>query len=190
MEELFQFLYSIYPMSPELQTHLRTVLKQKTLAKKEFLLKAGRICENVYFVKKGLVRCFYTKDGIDVCSWFMKEGDVVFAVKSFYEQTPSYEAIQALEDCILYYISHKELQNIYKNYIEFNVQRGELTEKYYKLSEERSFSMRMHKSHERYSYLLSNHLELVRRVPLKYIASYIGVSIATMNRLRASAKSK
>jgi CRP-like cAMP-binding protein len=184
MEELLQFLNSVYPLSPALEDHLRKILKYKEIKSKEYLLKAGHISERVCFITKGLLRCYYEKGDHEVCSWFMREGDVIFAVKSFYSQTPSYESIQALENCELYYITYNELQHIYKTYIEFNVHRGVLTEKYYLLSEERSASMRLHKSPERYQYLLDYHPELVRRVHVKYIASYIGVSLPTMTRLK------
>src|SRR5690349_9583032 len=114
MEELLQFLNSIFPMSTELEEHLRGILKYREIPKKGYLLKAGHTCKTVCFIKKGLLRCFYEKGDTEVCSWFMRDGDVIFAVKSFYSQTPSYESIQALENCELYYITYQELQHIYK----------------------------------------------------------------------------
>jgi len=188
MEELLENLNSIYPLSKELVQHLSTILKVLELSKKDYLLKAGRVCENVYFIKKGLVRCFYVKDDLEVCSWFMKEGDVIFSVKSFYTQTPSYESIQILEDSIFYYISYKELQHIYNTFLEFNYIRGVLTERYYLLSEERSYSIRMQRAYERYQYLKNNHNELLRRVSSRYIASYIGITEETLSRIRSGKK--
>ena len=129
MKLLLDYLNSIYAMSPALIEHLGNVLKYTEVPKKDYLLKAGRICENVWFIEKGLARCFYTKDDEDISSWFMKEGDVIFSVKSFYKQEPSYESIQMLEDSSLFYITYKELQYIYINFLEFNYIRGVLTEK-------------------------------------------------------------
>lgn len=186
METLIKFLHAVYPMSKELEEHLRSILKYKTIRKREFLLKPGRICENVYFIENGLFRCFYIKEDGEVCNWFMREGDVMFAVKSFYSQTPSYEAIQALEDCDVYYITYRELQHIYRHFIEFNVHRGMLTEKYYLLSEDRSFSMRYNRSFDRYKFFKENYSDLISRLSSKDIASYIGVSRATMTRLRSN----
>ena len=104
----------------------------------------------------------------DISSWFMKEGDVIFAVKSFYKQEVSYENIQMLEDSSLYYITYDELQYIYDNFLEFNYIRGVLTEKYYMLSDERTYSIRMQKANERYAYLTENHPDLTQRVPAKF----------------------
>ena len=101
MDTLIDFLHSVYPLSTELKEHLAKILKKKELKKKELLLSAGSICRNVYFVSQGLLRCYYLEDG-EVCKWFMKEGDVVYSVRSFLTQTASNEYIQALENCQLY----------------------------------------------------------------------------------------
>ena len=184
MELLINFLHAVHPMSDALEEHLRAILKIRSLRKNEFLLKAGHICSNVYFIEKGLFRCYHLRKGNDVCNWFMKEGDVMFAVKSFYTQSISQETIQALENCIVYYVSYWQLQHIYKRFIEFNVHRGILTEKYYLQSEERNFALREYKSKDRYRFFKNKHPELMPRLSSKDIASHIGVSQATMTRLR------
>src|ERR1700733_3681679 len=114
MEEMFEFLDSITPLSTELHTHLQSILKNRLLFKKEFLLKAGQVCRNIYFISKGIVRCYYIKDEAEVCSWFMKEMDVVISIESFYRQVPANEFVQALEETELHYISYEELQYIYR----------------------------------------------------------------------------
>ena len=88
-------------MSDELKRHLSVTLKEKHLAKKDYLLKAGHVSRAICFIAKGLLRCFYIKENHEVSSWFMKEGDVIVSVESFFQQKASYEAIQALEDCLV-----------------------------------------------------------------------------------------
>lgn len=176
MERVIQYLNRIYPMSAGLISHLEGILKTKSLQKRDYLLRAGHICRNINFIQQGLLRCFYIKGDTEVCSWFMKEGDVIISVESFYGQKSSYESIQALEDCVLYYIDYNELQHIYTYFPEFNFIGRLLTEKYYGLSEQRLYSMRMQRAQERYDHLMENHSELILRVPAKYIASYLGLS--------------
>jgi len=131
MKELLSYLESIYPMTDGLKQHLATILKEKELCKKSYLLKAGHVSRNIYFIGHGLIRCFYIKDDHEVSSWFMKEGDVIVSVESFFSQKQSYESIQALEDCILYYITYDELQFVYNHFPEFNFIGRVLVEKYY-----------------------------------------------------------
>lgn len=184
MEQLLNFLSSVYPLSEALKDYLVTHLRQRFILRKEFLLKAGHICKHIYFIESGLLRCFYNKDDTDVSSWFMKEGDVIISVESFFDQKPSYESIQALEDTLVHYISFQELEHIYHHFLEFNFVGRILVQNYYKLSEQRLFSMRLQTAVERYHFLLENFPELVRRVPTGDIASYLGVSRETLSRIK------
>jgi CRP/FNR family transcriptional regulator, anaerobic regulatory protein len=184
MEALLHCLEIIHPLSDECKEKLFYVVKQKDLSKKELLLKAGHICQHIYFIQRGLLRCFYYRCDVEICSWFMREGDVIVSVESFFKQTVSYESIQALEDCELYYIGYKELQEIYHSFPEFNFIARVLTEKYYCLSEQRLYSIRMMRAIERYEYLLEHHPELVLRVPAKYLASYLGITPEMLSKIK------
>ncbi len=184
MEELIKFLGSVHPLSESLIDFLHRNLKARNLKKKDFLLKQGHVCRDVCFINKGLLRCFYFIEDKDVSSWFMKEGDVIFSVGSFFNQTPSNESIQALEDTLLFYISFNELQFIYNNFSEFNFIGRVLTEKYYTMSEQRLYSMRMQKSTDRYAYLMNHYPDLILRVPSKFLASYLGVTDVTLSNIK------
>ena|ERR1022692_4052801 len=110
MKELIAYLNSIFPLSDAAMEFLAENLKRLEIPKRKLILKKGHVCHNIYFVEKGLLRCFYTKNDKEINSWFMKELDVIFSVESFLNQTPSYENIQTLEDSILHYITYAELQ--------------------------------------------------------------------------------
>lgn len=178
-------LNAIHPISTGLLDYLQLTLKERTLKKKSYLLKKGAVCSNISFIENGLLRCFYEKDDKEVSTWFMKENDIIISVESFFRQTKSIESIQALEETVLYSISYNELQYIYRQFPEFNFIARVLTEKYYTLSEQRLYSIRMQRSHERYQYLLDHFPELIQRVPAKYLASYLGITEETLSRIRS-----
>jgi CRP/FNR family transcriptional regulator, anaerobic regulatory protein len=184
MERLLQYLESIHALSDECKERLFSVLKSKELSRKDLLLRAGHICQHIYFIQKGLLRCFYYRNDVEISSWFMREGDVVVSVESFFGQKTSYESIQVLEDCELYYVSYKELQEIYHQFPEFNFIARVLTEKYYCLSEQRLYSIRMMRASERYEYLLEHHPEILLRVPGKHIASYLGITPEMLSKIK------
>ncbi len=184
MDKFLQSLNLIYPLSPDLHEHLLDKLKLVILPKKGFLLKEGRICKNIYFINKGLARCFYIKEDKEVSSWFMKEGDLIISVESYFKQQPSYENIQAIEECELFSLSYEELHVIYHNFPEFNFIARVLTEKYYTLSEQRLFSLRMQRASERYALLMNHFPEIIQRVPSTFIASYLGITLETLSRIK------
>jgi CRP/FNR family transcriptional regulator, anaerobic regulatory protein len=185
MEELLHLLNSTYLMTSGLQAHLYSILKVRELQKKDFLLKAGQVSNTVHFIHQGLLRCFYVKGDHEVSSWFMKEGDVIFSIESFYDQVPSYESIQALEDCLLYYITFDELEYIYNTYAEFNYIGRVLTIKYHKLWARQLYSIRMRSAEERFEWLFDNHPELLLRVPAKHLASYLDITEVTLSKIKS-----
>lgn len=185
MEAFINYLNTIHPLTGEGISTFCRFLNVKEVKKKAFLLKAGHVCQHAYFIEQGLLRCYYLKGDHEVCSWFMKEGDFIISTESFFLQKSSHEYIQALEDSVLYYMHYKDLQTIYKQHPEFNFIGRVLTEKYYMLSEQRSYSLRMQRSQERYDYLLEHQPELLLRVPAKYLSSYLGITEVTMSKVKA-----
>jgi CRP/FNR family transcriptional regulator, anaerobic regulatory protein len=184
MNIVLDYLQSIHPLPEALKDHLQNILKRKEFSRKERVLKEGQVCRNVYFIEKGLFRCYSIKNGAEICSWFMKEQDVCIAVESFLRQQPSQEFIEAMEDSTVHFITYEELQHIYRNFPEFNFTGRVLTEQYYMLSEQRSSSMRLQRSHERFAWLSERFPELLQRVPAKHIASYLGITEVTLSVIR------
>src|ERR1700754_1035903 len=116
LEDLIAYLCSLHPFSlPEaLQERLRKIVKVKIIKKKEFLLSSGEICRDIYFIKRGLLRCYYHNEkGEEVTGWIFGEKKTVVGVLSFYTQSPGFEYIHALEDTEVFYISYEELVAIY-----------------------------------------------------------------------------
>jgi CRP/FNR family transcriptional regulator, anaerobic regulatory protein len=183
IENVLSALQKIIPFSMELQEALLSTLKSKTFKKKDYLLTEGKVCNHIYFIESGMVRSFYLKDGKEICSWFMKEGDVIISVRSFFSRTPSNEYLQALENTMVHYVHYNELNEIYQRFPEFNIVGRILTEKYYQLSEERLYSMRKQSASERFEFLLKYHPEISQRVPRGHIASYLGVTLETLSRI-------
>jgi CRP-like cAMP-binding protein len=176
MERLLSFLDAVYPLGDELSSHLLEHVQYREINKGDYLLKAGHTCQHIHFIDKGLLRCFYRRDDLEVSSWFMKDGDVIVSIESFYQQKVSYEWIQALEDCQLYYISHRELYDIYHRFPQFNFVARELTQHYYILWTQLLYALRMKTADEKYTWLLERFPDYVLRIPAKHLASWLGIS--------------
>jgi CRP-like cAMP-binding protein len=184
MEQLLGFLESVHPIGESLKTGLYKVVKSCKLKKHRLLLKEGQICRNIYFIHTGLLRCYYLLEETEVCTWFMRERDICVSVSSFYDQIAGYEYIQALEDCELYYISHSELEEIYRSHAQFNYTGRVLTIKYLKDWTRQMRILRMQKAEERYLQFRELEPELVQRVPQKYLAPFLGMQPETLSRIR------
>jgi CRP-like cAMP-binding protein len=189
MEELLSFLNLIassegWPLSAGCLDYLRKTIKIASLKEGEFLLSSGQVCTNLYFIQKGLLKCFYIVHEREVSDWFFGELETVVSIDSFYDQVPSEDFIQALEDCELFYITHQELSYLYRNYIEFNVVGRVLTNKYLRIWHRQARNIRMLTAEERYLFLLKTQPELINRVPVRDLASYLDMSRETLSRMR------
>ena len=179
------FLNKIHVIPDELQNHLLAILQYKTFKKGTYLLKKGHISRHIFFIEKGLVRCYYTEDNKDISAWFMKEGDIAISVNSFFDQIISTESIQALEETAVYYLTYNELEDIYQRFVSFNINGRKLITSYYQKSERRAMSIRSLKAKKRYEYLLKNEPDILQRVPRKFLASYIGISEVTLSNIHS-----
>jgi CRP-like cAMP-binding protein len=185
MKELLSLLSSIHPLSEDLVYYLHTTIKAKEVRRRKILLEIGQVCRDIIFIKKGIFKCYYLNGDKQICSWFMKEGDIIASVGSFYSQRPSYECIQAIEDSEILYISYTELQHVYRTYLEFNYIGRVLTENYYQAWDRRLHSLRCQSAMDRYRYLLQNDPDLLRRVSRADLATNLGMRPETLSRVMA-----
>ncbi|MEO7213233.1 Crp/Fnr family transcriptional regulator [Mucilaginibacter sp.] len=182
---LIQTLNSISILSPQLQEALRGYLVEETVARKSLILKAGSVSQRIYFIKKGFVRAYYHKGESEYTSWFMREGDIIVSVYSFFSRKPSFENIQVLEDSVLQSINWDQLQLLYKNFPELNLTGRLITEQYYIKSEERAINLQTLTATQRYERLLSAYPGILQKASLGQIASYLSIKQETLSRIRA-----
>lgn len=161
-----------------------TKLTKLELPKNAFLVEEGKRCNYMYFLEKGCLRGFYNLDGKEVTYWFGFENNFVTSFYGFISRKPSFENIQLIEDCTLWGLTYDELQDLYDQYPDIE-RLGRLShEKYYMMLEDRFVSNHFKDAKERYDMLLEVSPHIVQRVPLGYIASYLGISQETLSRIR------
>lgn len=184
LSPFFENINGIYPVSDALKETLQKELEILEYPSKHMLLREGQRCDHVYIVLKGLLRAYYIKDDTEICSRFMEKDRIVISVNSFYTRKPGYEFIETLEPSILACIHYNKLQQIYHDFIEFNFIARALTEHYFTESEQRLYLLRKQTAEERYLFFLQNNSSLMQQVPLKYIATYLGMNLETLSRIR------
>jgi CRP-like cAMP-binding protein len=179
------FVKNIYPVSTAVQEFMNQRTHTEQLTKGELLVTAGAMCPNLYLIRKGVLRSF-VKEGIkEITTWISGEQELVTCITCFGLQQPARENIQALEDCELTVMSLEDLQYLYDNFPEANIVGRKILEKYYRDAEERAFIARLMEATSKYKHFIATKSHLLNRVPLKFIASYLGMTLETLSRIRS-----
>ncbi len=185
MEHLLQHIKNYHPLSQTAQQALYNCFEQKVLPKNTLLLQQGQICRHLFFLEKGALRGFYNADGKEITHWFGFENDFVTSFYSFSTQMPAVENIQLLESCVLWTIAKDTLTALFNEHHEIERLVRIAYEKYYIRLEERFVNAQFTTAAERYENLLQQSSHILERVPLGYIASYLGISQETLSRIRS-----
>jgi CRP-like cAMP-binding protein len=173
-----------YPLSEGIKNYLRKHTYACSFRKGKLLLKAGEICEYIYFVQKGAVRGFIKEGKKDITTWITAENEVVSSISALDVREPAFENMQAIENCELLALTYADFQDLYIKFPEFNIVARKVLQKYYQDAEGRAFIARLTNAENKYRLFITMYGHLANRIPLKYIASFLGITIETLSRVR------
>lgn len=180
-----QLLDEIAKLPAKSREALKSCLVEVAFPKGHILLRAGKVEKSIFFIRKGMVRAYANQEGNEITFWFGAEGQAVISMKSYVEDQPGYEDIELLEDCELLELKSSDLKQLFETDIHIANWGRRFAEKELVKTEERLISRQFRTASERYSDLLTNHPDLVRRVQLGHIASYLGITQVSLSRIRS-----
>lgn len=179
-----QILDNIYPIPSLSKQDIKDYIHEVNFPKGHLLLRSDKVEHKVYFIKKGIVRAFVPNPKEDLTFWFGEEGEAILSMTNYVEGKKSYEDIELLEDCELYEISITDLHNLFKKDIHLANFGRVLAEKELLKMERRWISSQLKSAKERYDDLMQYYPSLFQRVPLKMIATYLGITPVSLSRIR------
>jgi CRP-like cAMP-binding protein len=184
-DNLIQFFQNVLPMSTGKAEQLVEKFKAGKTVRNGYLLKEGVVCNESHFIDEGTMRSYtYDIEGNEVTTAFyskkMQGSDLV----SFFKRIPSKESIQALTDCETWYITYEDMQANFHAIPEFR-EFGRLNIiNHYGILKQRMLSMLQETAEQRYGALINSNPEILQNAPLKYIASYLGITDTSLSRIR------
>ncbi len=184
MEEIKKFIDNIHPMSDSDWGFFSSKLHQVKLSKNSTLIKTGVIENYLSFISEGIVRFYIPQEESELTFGFLFKNEFVTAYDSFITQTPSRYQIETLTNVTLWRISFRDLQEVYRETKSGNLIGRRMAENMYLIKSKREISLLNKTAEERYLDLFQERPKLVKQIPLKYIASYIGVTPQALSRIR------
>lgn len=147
------------------------------------LLKEGDIGRKVYVIEQGCIRNWFYHNGKEISFQFFFEGDVVYSSESFRKNTPSAFSIETIEPVTLRWMNQKDMELVKQDLLLYNYMVEKASDKQAEFMRH-FFSYLKNTPQERYEMLLNQHPEIIKRVPLQYIASYLGITPVSLSRIR------
>jgi CRP-like cAMP-binding protein len=174
-------------LTPEEEQYFISLLKVKKLRKKQYLLQEGEICRNEYFVTKGCLRT-YTIDekGLEHVIQFSIEDWWTGDMYSFLTQNPSSYTIDAIEDSELLYLDKVSHDELYLKVPKFERFFRHLLQYAFISMQERINATLSQTADQRYCSFIEKYPLMEQRLPLKQIASYLGITPESLSRIRSS----
>jgi len=162
----------------------------KEIPRNDFHLRAGNYSNEYLFLEKGFLRSFATDlKGNEITTGFYGPGQVVFEVSSFFKRTQSKENIQALAESEGYFLTYEELNRLFHGMPEFREFGRSVLVKGFAALKGRMLSMITETAEQRYHSLLHHNPGIFQASPLKYIASYLGITDTSLSRIRRESAS-
>lgn len=184
MTSVYEFFKRYNVLSKEAEHAIAAISKISSIKKNTDLQPIGHTCKTIYFINKGLARIYYFKDGNDITESFAFENNTIARVESLFQGKPSRKAIQILEDSEIVAINSTQLFKLYDKYPEIERLFRLIFESAYVDTVNRIESIQFHNAEERYKTLIKEAPNVLKRLPLKYIASYLGITQVSLSRIR------
>ena len=173
-----------YPLSKECMGEFLEFSSPRIFAANEVIIEEGKTTQKAFFIVKGSLRAFYIKEGREITDWFAFENEFISGINSYFEGVPSQHSIQALEPAYCIEIGKNEVEKLATKYPEFVLLINRVLEHTILKLQRRIFSLQFATAYQRYNDLLAQFPEINQRVALKHIASYLGITLETLSRIR------
>lgn len=185
MQPLEREISNLSVLSPKVMKIFLGAWQHWNVPKNHFLVREHGVCDYIFFINKGIARIYYHKNGKEVSEWFASDEQFFLSITSFFERTPSRLIIQTLEPGEVMGIHYNDLMRLAAEYHEIETLFRKMMTASLILSQYRMDSIQFETAQQRYETLVKQQPQIIKRVPLSYIASFLGVTLETLSRIRS-----
>lgn len=151
---------------------------------KDIVVHEREINSNLYFITQGVWRAYTFKDGVEVTLWFVSKGEMALSVWGYTSNLPSHLTLEVVTDSEAYCLPKSKLEQLFQSSISLANLGRKILENFMLEIEVAWLDSYNRTALERYVTLLEKQPEIIRAVPLKYIASYLGITAQSLSRIR------
>lgn len=181
LEQIYQF-QSYDKVDRDRLIDLHEIIQIK---KGDYLLKRGATAQHYWISVEGLLRSYVIDShGNEVTTSFFQPYDVVIEEASLFLRIPTRESLQAITDCTLFQLNYQDFQQEFSTVPALAEWGRSWMTMALAQQKNRLLNLLTLSAQDRYLNLLDAQPEILKHAPLKYIASYLGVTDTSLSRIR------
>nr|WP_295930573.1 Crp/Fnr family transcriptional regulator [uncultured Dyadobacter sp.] len=183
--ELLQFVKQHILLSSEMEAKVLMAFKNEELPKGHRLLSPDNFSQKVFYIEKGIARTYYIKDGKDITHSFIPGGTFFVSIESVFFNNPSPYGAEIMENSMVRTILYQDLEKFIDESNALQKLSRIVMISAVKTFSDKLYSIQFQSAQERYNSMLEKFPDIMLRVPLGHIASYLGITQETLSRIRA-----
>lgn len=165
---------------------LESIIVPMRYAKGDMILREGEVCENIYYIDRGLIRQFYYKNGRELTEHIGEDHTIFMCIESLFREIPSRLQVEALENSAIYALPKAELERVALHNVNIQILYRKILEESLIISQIHADLVRFESAQDRYRKMCKLWPQVVLRAPLVYIANYLQMTPETLSRVRAA----
>ena len=188
-KKILDFFSNYILLRPDEIISIASILRLASIKKSEFWVQEGEVCDRIGLILKGYARIYYLDhQNREMTYHFFWEFDIIVSLRSFIGKKPAACSIVAMENMEVLYANYNELMALAQKHPRLEGLVKDLVSDNIPDLSSHTKLLQMVSAQERYEFLVSSRPDFVRRVPLKHIASFLGMSTETLSRVRSKMK--
>jgi CRP-like cAMP-binding protein len=165
---------------------LEEILIPMRYSKGEMILREGEVCENIYYVERGLIRQFYYKNSKEITEHLGEDRTIFMCIESLFREEPTHLQVEALEPTLVFALPKVRLEQVAMHNVNIQILYRKILEESLIISQIHADLVRFESAQNRYKKMCKLSPQVVLRAPLVYIASYLQMTPETLSRVRSS----
>ena len=185
MDEMVEYVLQFGNLNRQQIDVIAEKAQKLELKKEDYFSEAGKIAKQVGFIVEGILRiCYYDNKGQEITKYFIDENNFVVDLHSFDDKVPSSEYVQAVTDCQLLVFSQQNWEEIANTIVDWENIVNKIVKKSLIQKIERRSPLVSEDATARYRAFMEKYPQLLNRIPLSYLASYLGITQSSLSRIR------
>ena len=184
MNNFLTYINQFSKLTEEAIEDIKKIALPFSFPKKHLLIPKLSQCQYLYYIEKGLARAYFYHNGKEITDWFGMENIIIGPTVKNFSVKDTLHSVELLEDTEIVRISFQDLENLFQKHHDIERLGRQIAIQTILHLQYKIDSLQLLSARERYDDFLQRYPNLINRIPLGYIASYLGMNQVTLSRIR------